>query len=220
HDFGHVENIGLQSHPVFDSCHPIRAKASIPDRYGGLTEHRPHFLLSADMNSIEWTFRGLNRHHPSYGTNKNKNSVMRHPLLVFFQNRCSRFHKAAIRREGGQRPPSIWIQDGQVHGPWVKSGARHDVGMEATAEPRTAALCLSMQGTRSQASACGPALLLTRRQTGLVARWREPSAGCCSWMMDHGCGCLIILPECDARYPELSETPSQQMPAARRLPHA
>ncbi|KAK1702631.1 hypothetical protein BDP67DRAFT_496756 [Colletotrichum lupini] len=74
HDFGHVENIGLQSHPVFDSCHPIRAKASIPDRYGGLTEHRPHFLLSADMNSIEWTFRGLNRHHPSYGTNKNKNS--------------------------------------------------------------------------------------------------------------------------------------------------
>ncbi|KAI3548406.1 hypothetical protein CABS01_07671 [Colletotrichum abscissum] len=171
HDFGHVENIGLQSHPVFDSCHPIRAKASIPDRYGGLTEHRPHFLLSADMNSIEWTFRGLNRHHPSYGTNKNKNSVMRYSLLVFFQNRCSRFHKAAIRREGGQRPPSIWIQDGQVHGPWVKSGARHDVGMEATAEPRTAALYLSMQ-------------------------------------------------ECDARYPELSETPSQQMPAARRLPHA
>ncbi|KAK1633767.1 hypothetical protein BDP81DRAFT_70862 [Colletotrichum phormii] len=65
-----------------------------------------------------------------------------------------------------------------------------------------------------------PALVLTRRQTGLVARWREPSAGCCPWMMDHGCGCLIILLEYDARYPELSETPSQQMPAARRQPRA
>lgn len=179
--FGRVGIGAHHSHPVFDSCHPIRPGHRL-DRYGGLTGHRPRLLRSTDMNSTEWNFRGLKHHHPASTKQERGNtSCTSHsfffPRIAKVIRQICGPHNAA-KREGKKAAGEL------DYGRGFK-GRDHDVEMGATAEPRTAR-CTSMQGTRSPASTCKgpqqdgkPAFLRSGEEAGYL--FMEPWL----WLFDH-----------------------------------